>query len=676
MNEIKLVLGTYNSLPVSSTQEEFEYYFKHCYEPYLKMLNANPDFKSVLFYSGFLYEWFDKKKPEVKMLLKDLIKSKQVELISGAYYNAVLPLLPSTDRKAQIENLTNYICSSFKKRPKGFYVSKGVWEPSLPTTYTSSSAEYVFLDRQNFLASGIDEHHIYYPCITEDQGKKLIVYPANSSLASKVGFDDPYELARQIFEKCNSRFVEKRVNSDIRSKSLFSLLLPGETLGSNLIGLDNIFKDDWFGSFKDGLKKYGITLTLPLKENKRLGTLRKFYFGTTADSDITKMTLNKEQRKTYELMILHLNVDEMQALINTGQFRQFVNKYYESNNLYSKMLYVESLAKHTSDKSRKKSAKELIYSAQGHDVFWHGSHCGIYDNQLRLKIYNILLTAEKDIKTGSDFKTNFAKHDFNFDGSEELLYNGIHFNAYIDRDSAAIFEFDYFPTCTNYCACMSKYEEYYHSDIDLHGYHFDLKPRYLFDDKIFEVGTKYSDFFLGIIDNKLDSEVYTIDDFDGDKKSVGFVEKVDFELAGLPSSVEINKNFSFRKNDIEVEYLIKNEGSKAVEFNFATSLNLTFGEWSKESINLLKDDDLLDFLAKEHKHISKFNIEDLKNKNKINFSSTRHFDIWVNPIYTQTLVYDKIENRYQCTDFMPVWKLKLDSQEEFRLQITMSVIRS
>lgn len=672
MKEIKIVLGTYNSLPVNALDEDIEYYYYNSYKPFLKLLIDNPEIKSVLYYSGPLYEWFERKKPEIIMLLRDLIKSKQIELLSGPYYNAVLPLLPSPDRKAQVESLTNYICSNFRRRPKGIYVTNGVWEPSLPATYFSTSAEYVFLDRHNFLASGIDEHNIYYPCITEDQGKKIIVYPANSSLSAEIGFTNPKEFVEKIYEKCNARFYD----NFSKGKSLFALMLSGEELGSNLVGLDNIFKNNWLVEFAKELKEKNIKLSLPKDENKKLSHLKKFYFGTTADSDITKMTLNTEQRKTYELLIRHLNVDELIAMINTGQFRQFVNKYPESNNLYSKMLYVENLARYTSDKARKKSAKEIIYSAQGHDVFWHGKHCGIYDNLMRKEIYHLLLKAEKDTKTDSKFKPNLTAYDFNYDGENEVLYNGAYFNAYINSDDAAMFELDYFPTCINYCASMGKYEEFYHSDINTQEAQFDLKARNSFEDKVFKTNEKLTDYFLGNVENKIEHINYTLKNLDSDKKIINFSKIVDFSLDDKLIKLKISKDYSFRKNDIDIDYTVKNLSDDKVEFSFATSLNLAFDEWNKNSINLINNDESLSVDKKNHKKLNSLIIDDIKNKTLISLLFSQDSDIWLSPIYTQTLVYDKLYNKYQCTEFVPVWKLRLDSKQEVKINVTMSVTRS
>ena len=53
------------------------------------------------------------------MLINDMVKRKQLELLGGGFYDPILPVIPNSDRSGQIEALTTYLRKHFGKRPRG-----------------------------------------------------------------------------------------------------------------------------------------------------------------------------------------------------------------------------------------------------------------------------------------------------------------------------------------------------------------------------------------------------------------------------------------------------------------------------------------------------------------------------------------------------------------------------
>ena len=187
----KLVLGIRNSLPVGTSEEEFEENYQKVLKPFMTLLYNHPGVYLWNYFSGNLLEWLEERHPEFIMLLNDMSKRKQIELLGGVHYEAFLPLIPSPDRLGQIEYLTTFIRKRFGRRPRGGVLPGDVWEPSLASTLKSAGFDYILLPDSYFANAGCRGKELYMPCYTEDLGKNLIVYPVSTGLSGRIGTIDP-----------------------------------------------------------------------------------------------------------------------------------------------------------------------------------------------------------------------------------------------------------------------------------------------------------------------------------------------------------------------------------------------------------------------------------------------------------------------------------------------------
>ena len=126
MGKIRLIFGTYNSLPIVIDESLYEKTYQMAYKPFLKELNNFSGVAVTLYYSGFLLKWLATKHPEFIMLLKDMQKRKQVDIIGGCYYEPFLPLIPHSDRLGQIEGLTTLMRELFGKKPRGGWIPESL----------------------------------------------------------------------------------------------------------------------------------------------------------------------------------------------------------------------------------------------------------------------------------------------------------------------------------------------------------------------------------------------------------------------------------------------------------------------------------------------------------------------------------------------------------------------
>ncbi len=186
MGKINVIFGTHNSLPYGSPDAVFENAYQKDYKPFLTELYNNPELFTIIHYSGIVLDWLKDHHPEFLMLLNDMVKRKQVELLGGGFYDPFLPLIPHTDRLGQVESLTTLIRERFGKRPRGGWITENIWDPALVSMLKNSGLDYIFLEEYHFINAGLSEKDLYNPVMTEDQGKVITVYPIASKISERM----------------------------------------------------------------------------------------------------------------------------------------------------------------------------------------------------------------------------------------------------------------------------------------------------------------------------------------------------------------------------------------------------------------------------------------------------------------------------------------------------------
>ena len=383
MLKTKLVFGTYNSLPVGSADYQFEEAYQKAYKPFLTELYNYPDISLILYYSGTLLEWFEAKHPEFLMLINDMVKRRQVELLGGGYHEPFFPLIPNTDRLGQIEALTTFIREKFGKRPRGVWIAESVWEPSLTSMLKNSGMDFILLGEDNFFDAGMTSADIFSPIITEDQGKILTVYPVHNHIIRKFHKSSFSEVVSGLTAQSQRKEPEKTAVIFIR----------GETLGYCNKSFEEYYQEKGLSRFLDLIKanKDKIETAKPGELTKNQDALTKSYLMSSSYSTLFGWMDNQggapAKKKSDKTAVAHKKA---------GNFRQLLTKYEESNLLYSKMMYTQVLVKQIrGDKARKKSAREELWKGQCNRAYWHGPNGGIYDKDLRKAAYRSLLRAEK-----------------------------------------------------------------------------------------------------------------------------------------------------------------------------------------------------------------------------------------------------------------------------------------
>ncbi|HLW21775.1 MAG TPA: DUF1926 domain-containing protein, partial [Sphaerochaetaceae bacterium] len=128
------IVGAYSQLPPGTPLPILERALAEVYKPVLTYIYKHPELKLHFHVPGTVLEWFEQNHPEMNMLIADLVKKDQLELLSGSYQEQVLSILPAKDRSSQLETTTTFIRKRFGKRPRTAWFFNQIWNPSFVST--------------------------------------------------------------------------------------------------------------------------------------------------------------------------------------------------------------------------------------------------------------------------------------------------------------------------------------------------------------------------------------------------------------------------------------------------------------------------------------------------------------------------------------------------------------
>ena len=358
--KLNIIFSAFGHLPSGTGEVKFEALYNKEIKPLIAALDKYPKINMVLYYSGVIFNWIERRHPEFFMLLEDLLNRKQAELLGGGFYNPMLSLLPPADRIGQIEMLTTYLRKQFGKRLSGCWLPSAAWEQSLVSSLNSCGMNYTFLD--DWLFPGLENSilecsnlepdpftgELFSPCITEDQGKLITVFPIAFSLARKLKTDDLFNLLKELSEKLPQSGDDKTIVIPIEGgqcEELFEKLS-----NSNL----------------------RIKSAVPSKIFKALNSLKKNYFTYVGKTETTETGTVR------------------MGTIPVTNPRQFLAKHPAAGGIYAKMIYVHTLINNQlrGDKTRKRTAMEELWKAQDSNLYRLGSenNPGLFPDPKRYRL--------------------------------------------------------------------------------------------------------------------------------------------------------------------------------------------------------------------------------------------------------------------------------------------------
>jgi len=415
-----LLLCLHNHQPVGNFDSVLGEASDRAYSPFLETLVGFPSIRVTMHYSGFLLRWIAENRGDLFALLRELVSRGQVEILGGGTYEPVLPLLPERDRRGQIRDFAETLGRHFGRKPRGMWLAERVWEPDLALSLFAAGVEYLPLDDFHFLRAGIPGEELDGVYLTETNGATVRLFPGSERLRYLIPFGDVEETLRT---------VERMTSRDVPFPAAV-LADDGEKFGVWPGTYDTVYTRGWLRRFFEGIVAREEWLaTMTFGEYIDAAPLRgRAYLPSCSYIEMGEWALPPAQAARFGGLLHDFRSGghpEVKSFVQGGDFRGFLRKYEEANQLHKRMLWVSRRVQATSEQGSGPEARDFLYRAQCNDVYWHGIFGGLYLNHLRDAAYTNLLRAEeasdRKIHGGKDSWTEAASGDLDADGGEEAI---------------------------------------------------------------------------------------------------------------------------------------------------------------------------------------------------------------------------------------------------------------
>jgi 4-alpha-glucanotransferase len=526
---VKLCIGTACTLTPGLSQADYERRYQDTFKPLVSSLYNLPEVFFTLYLSGSLIDWLERYHPEFFMILEEMAGRKQIDILGGGYYAPLFPLIPPADRVAQIELLTTTLRKHFGKRPRGAWITASAWEPGLIASLNTCGIEYILLDKIMIETAGYPGADGFSPVSIEDTGKTITAIPLdnryrNPETFTPEAFHD--EIASIAFASAD-RVVTVFIDQD-------SIAPVFARVGGK----------SWVEQLMDSAhdEKSPIELSTTSRVLKNRTLLPRAYVSSGMSP--------------FEFVGTP-PTDDIRILCRTNP-KYCLVKSPCLMNLYAKMTYVHILANQLrGDKSRKKNAREELLQAQNGEVFQASeTHNPASRAALRNRAYHCLLIAEKQARVRGVFSPSINTFDFDMDGQKEYLCQLESLNAYVHAKGGRIFELDVMSVYRNYCdSCQCDSGLFKDDLISADETGILASGTIPISRKVFS-DTLYQEISV----DPLRQEIQL--------KATGL-------FGSLQQPVSLRKQYSFRNEEIQVQYIIKNESPLSLSGTFLVELDLS-----------------------------------------------------------------------------------------------------
>ncbi len=714
--KVKLAFGIHNHQPVGNFDFVFEDAYHKAYLPFLNILEKHPKIKIAQHFTGVLFEWLLNRDPEFGTRLKALVKSGQVEMMSGGYYEPILVNIPDEDKLGQIKKLNEFVEKNTGYKPKGLWLAERIWEPQLPKPIAESGAKYVVIDDSHFKTAGLEEKDLYGYYVTEETGHVVNLFPISEQLRYTIPFQDP-EVTIDYLRSIATEEGDK----------LLVFADDGEKFGIWPGTYKHCYEDQWMERFFSLLEANldWIELVHFSEVLETMPPVGRVYLPTASYREMMEWALPSRAIERYESFEHRLKenalFDEYKVFVRGGFWRNFLAKYPESNNLHKKSLWVSNkIQKYKGNKKYDQTllaqAQDNLWAGQTNCPYWHGVFGGLYLNNLRYAVYNRMIKAEtivdKIVKTNSVYKkgwVDFQTTDLDADGKDELIVETKFYNLYFaPHRGGTLFEMDYKPKSVNLLDTMTRRKEAYHEKLlhldDANHQHAGvasihdtviakepgLAQRLKYD---WYRRTAFVDHFPGP-ETTLEALANCEYDERGDFVANPYICETESTSNGLKiemsregsvfidnskRKIQLTKIFQIKPNSSEIEilYEIKNLDQKSLELWFGVEMNFALlagnapdryyyfdqefeGEKNLASMGIVNG-------------VRKMGLIDEWMKLDVQLSYNYPTTVWRFPVETISQSEGGFERVYQSSAVFPNWKINIKANESWSVQIKQKI---
>ena len=466
--QIQLCLVLHNHQPVGNFDNVFEDAYQDSYLPFLEVFEPYTDLKISLHTSGPLMQWLQANHPDYLNRVAQLVEAGRIEIIGGAFYEAILPMIPKRDRVGQISRFSKWLEERLCSKVSGMWMPERVWESCLTESLADAEIQYTVLDDYHFRRAGLKNEELTGNFVAEDEGKTVAVFPGSEHLRYLIPFSEPQETVdhcRMLAERCPNSVV---VFGD-----------DGEKFGTWPNTKQHVYGDGWLERFFNALSDNKDWLkTSTLREAVDSTPPRgKIYLPDASYREMTEWSMPVNRQVEHDELVHQLEHDDrwqqIQSFMGGGFWRNFKVKYPESNQMYSRMMYVSGLLQRATDAGCNQQvldvAQDHLYQGQCNCSYWHGAFGGIYLPHLRNAVYQHLIAAETMLEKAMgrpDAWVEATSEDYNFDGRTEIRLANEKVVSWISaQQGGQIYELDLCDIGHNLGATIQRRPELYHAKV-------------------------------------------------------------------------------------------------------------------------------------------------------------------------------------------------------------------
>jgi len=437
MPRLYLGIVLHNHQPVGNYGFVFERLYHDAYEPMLGALERHPSVRIGMHNSGPLFDWLAAHRPEYMRRLRALCDRGQVELLTGGYYEPILPMIPDADKTGQIRKMSTFIESAFGQTPTGLWLTERVWEPGLPAPLAGAGVEWTLVDDAHFRMAGMPPEALRGYYLTEDQGQRIGLFAGSQRLRYTI----PWLNVEELIEELRAQATD-----DIARAPYLVLGDDGEKFGGWPTTYEHVWEDGWIERFFSAIEEQGdwLELITPGAYARRFPPLGLTYLPTASYAEMMEWAMPAaaaaEYHRVYEALA-HDGRDDVLAYVRGGFWRYFLARYPEANAMHKRGLRIDAkLARAGSD-----AARDALWQGQCNCPYWHGVFGGLYLRNIRAVTNANLVRAERladaAMSTGGVY---VGERDYDFDGRAEVLLQTPHISLLAHpHEGGMLSEFDF-----------------------------------------------------------------------------------------------------------------------------------------------------------------------------------------------------------------------------------------
>jgi len=467
MKSINLIFGCHSHQPVGNFDEVFASAYESAYLPFTDALEKFPAVRVTHHFTGPLLDWFAENRAEFLERLAGLVRSGQVEIMGGGYYEPLLCAIPERDSIAQIARMKAFCEAHFGAAPTGMWLAERVWEPHMPSIMRKAGVAYTALDDTHFLCAGLQPEDLFGYYVTENEGRALKVFP----IIEKLRYMIPFHQVKETIA-----FLEEHATEDGQRCAVIHD--DGEKFGVWPETHMSVYGEGWLEEFFQALTDNAdwirsVTYSQYMANAPALG---RVYLPTASYHEMMawalptpmQRRLGAFQERLKQQVDGAVSSEDHKLFVRGSFWRSFLAKYPEANNIQKKMLRVSEKLERLKrkDDARIAQAERLLHQGQCNCAYWHGVFGGLYLNHLRTAVYEKLIEAERALDAvlhRSDNWVTCETVDFDADGHEEAVLENAAIALYLHAaDGGTLFEWDFKPKPFNFGNTLTRREEVYH----------------------------------------------------------------------------------------------------------------------------------------------------------------------------------------------------------------------